>query len=153
MSPINRKLLGTFTSQAELDRYRPQGLPERCVPCLSGTFTAKDSLKAVQYLSIAMLNYKPGEHFYYKNTSGVEGRRDIISSIKKRLEPFDPSLFIYTSYYFYSVLIASNAESFMALLAGIYPAITPTSDENTKAVIISHKGMIDIFGLSVAPVP
>ena len=71
------------------------------------------------------------------------------ASIKK-----DSNLFVQVFYLlFYSVLIASNAESFMALLAGIYPAITPTRDENTKAVIISHKGMIDILGLSVAPVP
>lgn len=41
----------------------------------------------------------------------------------------------------------------MALLAGIYPAITPTSEENTSAVIISQGGMIDILGLSVAPAP
>ena len=106
-------------------------------------------MKAVQYVSIAKLNYKQGSIFIIR-IRGEEKAGAILFLHKKRLEPKGPSLYLYK---YYSVLIASKAESFMALLAGIYPAITPTSDENTSAVIISHGGITEIFGLSVAPAP
>ena len=103
ISPINRKLLGTFTSQAELtgtgtllrrvcSRYAVSPVCRVQAPSF---VWYKDSLKAVQYLSIAKLNYKQGSIFIVR-IRGEEKAGAILLLHKKDLS-LTAQVFIYTS--------------------------------------------------------
>ena len=46
--------------------------------------------------------------------------------------------------FFYSLLIASNAFIFVALLAGYNPETIPINIANMTAAVASHNGMTDI---------
>ena len=54
--------------------------------------------------------------------------------------------------FFYSVLIASSADKFMARLAGKYPDIIPMRAENAMAAKANHIGIIDILVVPYIPI-